>query len=374
MSPRSLLLLAVFGAPGCYSRLEGVQDKAVDDTGPAVDTADDTASDSNPAAEPVIDAVSPTDGPTSGGQQVTIDGQFTTVDVRVTFGGGPARVISHSNSRIVVETPAHAAGGVEITVTTDGVSASTSGQYTYWTGADDKTTAFLWLAQLTFAVPDWGDPMEFQGFYPVSPMDLTVSDIWGTSPDTCRIPEPLPATTPWGTSLTLTRSDGASWALPASGNAFYLESAQGDVTVWDDSATYGIEAGAGANNPSFDLDPFAELPAGLTLSAPDLSGDGWSYAGSAIPFTWSGTAGDFVIITLFGFDSNGNLSGNDLECLVKDDGSFTIGASVMDALADDAGAYVDVSRVVEGEATADWNGGSVISAGEYRISGYTWFY
>lgn len=371
MSPRRLLVLSALGATGCFSRLEGVSDgSGIDDTAPPVDTAQD----SDPEVVPVIDAVSPADGPTSGGQQVTISGDFATIDVRVSFGGGPARVIAHSTSEIVVETPAHASGDVEITVTVDGVSASTSGQYTYWTAAEDESIGLLWVGQNAYAVAEWGDPIEFQAVYPLAPADVSVSDIWGTALDTCRTPEPLPAVSTWGSTMTLTRSDGASWSLPASSSAFYAESDPGALDIWDPTETYGIEASAGADNPAFAVDAFAPLPDGLTLTAPDLSGDGWSYAGSAIPVTWSGTAGDFVVISLYGFDSNADLSGHDVECLVKDDGSFTIGSSVMAALADDAGAYVDVSRVSQGAAVAAWNGGNVISAGEYRISGYTIFY
>ena len=40
----------------------------------------------------------------------------------------------------------------------------------------------------------------------------------------------------------------------------------------------------------------------------------------------------------------------------------------------DAGAYVYVSRIRAGEAITEWNGGSVLSAGEERYSGYTLFY
>lgn len=83
-------------------------------------------------ASPSIAFIVPTSGPTSGGNPVLILGSGLANAVSVTFGGTPAPILFQDpiGLVIIVQAPAHAAGTVQVVVTTSsGVSAPA--MYTY---------------------------------------------------------------------------------------------------------------------------------------------------------------------------------------------------------------------------------------------------
>lgn len=80
---------------------------------------------------PAIGGVSPFSGPTAGGQAVTITGANLDGATAVSFGGAAATISSKASTAITVTTPPHAAGAVDVVVTTAGGSATASGAYTY---------------------------------------------------------------------------------------------------------------------------------------------------------------------------------------------------------------------------------------------------
>lgn len=82
---------------------------------------------------PSVTAVSPVSGPASGGTLVTLTGTGFSGATLVKFGSEPAAVISLSDTRITVISPAHASGAVDVLVTTSaGTSqASPTARFTY---------------------------------------------------------------------------------------------------------------------------------------------------------------------------------------------------------------------------------------------------
>jgi len=82
---------------------------------------------------PTIAGVEPARGPSSGGATATIVGSnFAPGNTAVTFGGAPAAITSSTVERIVVTTPQHAGGPVDVVVTTFGNQVATAaGAYTY---------------------------------------------------------------------------------------------------------------------------------------------------------------------------------------------------------------------------------------------------
>jgi glucose/arabinose dehydrogenase len=90
--------------------------------------------DANPSA-PSIASIEPVSGSARGGTSVVITGSHFLTGVTVSFGGVPApsvAVLDSSGMRLTVETPAHAAGAVDVVVTnTDGRSASLPGAYVF---------------------------------------------------------------------------------------------------------------------------------------------------------------------------------------------------------------------------------------------------
>ncbi|MGX5668953.1 Ig-like domain-containing protein, partial [Rhizobium daejeonense] len=84
------------------------------------------------AAAPTLTAISPTSGLTTGGTSVTITGTNLTDATAVTIGGTAATGFTvNSATSITATTPAHAAGSVDVVVTTPGGSATLTGGFTY---------------------------------------------------------------------------------------------------------------------------------------------------------------------------------------------------------------------------------------------------
>lgn len=80
----------------------------------------------------LITAVGPAWGPVTGGTSVTITGGQFQTGASVTVGGVPAAIASISPTAIVIMTPAHAAGAVDVKVVNpDGATAVSAGAFTY---------------------------------------------------------------------------------------------------------------------------------------------------------------------------------------------------------------------------------------------------
>jgi hypothetical protein len=82
-------------------------------------------------AHATIIGLSPTGGPTAGGTSVTITGTNLSGVTAVTFGGSAAAITHTTATSITVTTPAHAAGKVDVTVTTPGGRTTATAAYTY---------------------------------------------------------------------------------------------------------------------------------------------------------------------------------------------------------------------------------------------------
>lgn len=65
---------------------------------------------------PIVSGISPTTGGTDGGAYVTITGQFAYPTKSVTFGGISANLVGFSTTQIVLKTPPHSVGTVDISV------------------------------------------------------------------------------------------------------------------------------------------------------------------------------------------------------------------------------------------------------------------
>lgn len=82
---------------------------------------------------PTISSIVANSGPASGGSSVAINGTNLANALSVTFGGLPAPITGNLASSIVVIAPAHAAGAVNVVVTTAGGSVTSTNGYTYTT-------------------------------------------------------------------------------------------------------------------------------------------------------------------------------------------------------------------------------------------------
>ncbi len=119
-------------------------------------------------AVPVVTSISPDNGTTAGGTTVIITGTNFQNASAVTFGGTAATAYNvDSPTQITATTPAHAAGAVNVAVTTPGGSGTLAGGFTYVapgqvrfvvnTGDDDGSFAFTSVApSLNFTIQTSG--------------------------------------------------------------------------------------------------------------------------------------------------------------------------------------------------------------------------
>ncbi|MFF4777547.1 IPT/TIG domain-containing protein [Microtetraspora fusca] len=83
-------------------------------------------------AAPAAESVSPATGPAAGGTVVTIKGSGFTLDAKVTVGGNAATAVTVVDQATIKATvPAHAAGAVDVVVTTSGGTSTLTGAFTY---------------------------------------------------------------------------------------------------------------------------------------------------------------------------------------------------------------------------------------------------
>ena len=103
-------------------------------------------------AAPTVTAITPNTGPPAGGTAVTITGTDFTGATAVTIGGIAVTSFTVVNSTtLTTTTPAHAAGKVDVAVTTPSGTATGAGLYTYGTGDSQKLGAMQVLGTQTVA-------------------------------------------------------------------------------------------------------------------------------------------------------------------------------------------------------------------------------
>jgi lysophospholipase L1-like esterase len=84
------------------------------------------------ASPPTVSAISPNLGSTAGGTSITIQGAFFAPGATVRIGGSPATDITVPDANtITARTPAHAAGLVEVAVTSGGLTTALANAFTY---------------------------------------------------------------------------------------------------------------------------------------------------------------------------------------------------------------------------------------------------
>ena len=118
---------------------------------------------------PVLTSVSPMTGPTSGGTQVTIVGANLAGATSVKFGNPAATIVSDTATQIVADSPAEAAGTVDITVTTSAGTSAVSAvdKFTYVAAAPTGP-------QLVGIIPNTGSVLTAGDVLNVAPTQLTL--------------------------------------------------------------------------------------------------------------------------------------------------------------------------------------------------------
>jgi hypothetical protein len=205
--------------------------------------------------------------------------------------------------------------------------------------------------------------------------DVTGHEAWevyGTELDGCE--EASRATEKWASTAVASAGSG-TWTLTWDAD---LDRYTADVPVADwQSGGWGIAMEESQDNPAFSTDSFYDVPGAPTVST--LNGHDrdvvYLDVSDGLALAWDGDAEAFVSVTIIGLDS-----GEALNCLARDDGSFTIPSSKLGPfdIANISGVseylFVAFARFRVAETTLDWNGGSVLGAGVYQLGAYVYPY
>lgn len=166
------------------------------------------------AQAPAVSGIGPSAGPTSGGTTVTITGTNLTGATVVDFGATAATGVTvNSATSITATAPAHAAGTVDVTVTTAGGTSAVSGndQYTYVT----PVVAGPVSATVAYDSSGNGITLNLSGGAPTS-VAVATAAAHGTATAPGTTISCTPTTGFLGTdSFTYTATNGAGTSAPA---------------------------------------------------------------------------------------------------------------------------------------------------------------
>ncbi|MFC8447915.1 IPT/TIG domain-containing protein [Kitasatospora sp. NPDC057223] len=164
-------------------------------------------------AQPTVTAVSPSSGPTAGGTPVTVHGTGLTGATALTFGpGSPATTVSCTTDTTCTTTsPAHAAGTVDIQVSTPGGTSQTSGadQFTYVPPTADIAVTVTGQPHLGILVPYLTYTLTAHNN---GPDPVTSATVTATLPPGTGATSPSPGCTTAATTVTCTYGSIANGA------------------------------------------------------------------------------------------------------------------------------------------------------------------
>jgi hypothetical protein len=200
---------------------------------------------------PTVTAVSPKSGFTTGGTAVTVTGTNLFGATAVDFGTSPATIGSCSATSCSVTSPAHAAGTVDVTVTTPGGTSATGSadQFSY-----AKPPPGYWLVAsdggiFTFGVPYLGSTGGMSLNQPIVGMaaDPATGGYWLVAADGGIFTFDAPYLGSTG-AMHLNRPIVGMAATP-DGGGYWLVASDGGIFTFGDAPFYGSTGAIALNRP-----------------------------------------------------------------------------------------------------------------------------
>lgn len=322
-----LYSLALIGA-GCLPRLDIDVPARQDDTaGPGDGGAGDGGVGDGGVEAPIIERLDPTDGPTNGGTVVAVLGGPFDDSVQVTFDQRGATLATLAEDRITVVAPPSSGGegSVDVTVRTDGGQAVAADAYTYWDNAGGDTALVGSWLQLVLAGSADTVVQHESWLRFVEPDAVVPSQRYGLDLDTCGTPT-NGLTSRQGPASILLGPAGALLSHTWDGARVEYVYQGGDTPPLATEATLQLQVEASTVSPALALELVAETGTPEGPTAPNLALDTPQLDADDATLSWVARGHDHVLVS-------GQVEGEALFlCVLADDGSYTLPATLFDGL------------------------------------------
>ncbi|MBS0582315.1 MAG: IPT/TIG domain-containing protein, partial [Proteobacteria bacterium] len=223
------------------------------------------------AAAPTISLLSPNSGGTAGGTSVTITGTNLAGASSVTFDGLTAAIGSNTATQVVVTSPAHALGAVDVVVTTPGGTATAVGAFTYVNPPVANNDSYATVGNTALVVG---------AAAPATPYVSAAGSLLGNDTGTGTLTIALAQAPASGTITNLNSTTGTFTYTPNAGftgtdtfkytitDASTLTSAPATVTISVSGRVVYVNGAAGTNGSGISSSPFNTL-AGVAAASGD---------------------------------------------------------------------------------------------------------
>ena len=365
MIPPLVVLLSA-----CALGLDTVPDRRrergdeVPDSGSDTDPRDSSGSTDTgtaPRSPPTVAALEPAYGTVAGGQEVVVSGTHLDRGTTVRFGGTLAEVTRVDDGQIVVRTPAGTATGpVNVVVANDAGSVTLDEGFFYVEDGSGRFSLYGLVAWNGYAGDYWADATEDGRAWMIltPPQTVALWELYASSLDSCatghryagefffvdvEVPRARLAAGSVALDLSWSAADG-SYAL------------EGFTRGWTDGASYDLEELAGPVLPAFNHPDAVRTPAAFSVSSPVIDAASPPTVARGFDLAWSGSGGDFLLVALALTDASGSSIAQEITCVARDDGRFTVPTSAFTTWGSGRVLYVSVGRATRGAGTRALDG------------------
>jgi hypothetical protein len=335
-----------------------------------------------------IIAVEPDYGTAAGGTEVTIEASPVGNGVRVQFGGSEAAVLDVQGDSVLVRTPSGTVGLANVDMQWGAKTGTLEEGFRYWpdgTGSYGALGSVAWydIVGTLDDLPGWDD-FGFAWVNFIQPSPYGYDAVYGAALDTCASGWGYPGVVEeqsGASQIRLSRTDGSlQLAWDPSDGRFETEVAEegGGTNAFAQGETWDLEEMDGAQPwPPISVAGMLETPRAFTVSTPALAaGTPPSVFQYSFDIEWSvANPADFMVIRLDLWQSDFSAIEEQVRCLARDDGSFTVPSAVWQTLALEIRSLdVHLGRVSASEATLPHDASTSGVAGVYWVVGEVAFW